>query len=99
MADPTLVAGLASAAATVLSGSFIFIGRKRERSDPNVRQAVSLTKQLMTDQRHDLDRCRRRVSSLERQLEKVRTDMQAEIDQLREELDYAHARIKTLGGP
>lgn len=94
MADSTLISGLATAGATIVTGTFVFIGRKKDRTDPNVRQAVSLTKQLMSDQRRDLDRCRRRVTKLERDLE----NREHTIDQLREELDYAHARIQQLGG-
>lgn len=96
MADSTLISGLATAGATVIAGAFVVIGRKRGSEDEGAeRTAVSLTKQLMNDQRRDLDRARKHIAKLEADV----AARDATLEQLRGELDYAHARIATLGGP
>lgn len=96
--DPTLITGLATAGATVVAAGLMRVGRRRtngEDDDSPERTAVSLTKQLMYDQRRDLDRARKHITELEAECERLREER----DQFRHELDYAHVRIAKLGGP
>ncbi len=94
--DPQIISGIAGAAGAIASAVLLRVGRRKGRNqDDNEHTAVSLTKQLMSDQRRDLDRGRRRIRELEAELKEVR----GERDQYREELDYAHIRIAQLGGP
>lgn len=95
MADSTLVAGLATAGATVVAAAIAWVGNRRRNGNNGENAAVSLTKQLMSEQRRDLDRARRRIGQLENEADAHREEM----DQLRHELEYAHARIQQLGGP
>lgn len=105
--DPQIISGIAGAAGAIASAVLLRVGRRKGRAQEDTETtAVSLTKQLMSDQRRDLDRGRRRIRELEEAAVQQRRDheaecvqLRAERDQYREELDYAHARIAQLGGP
>lgn len=108
--DSTLISGLATAAATISAAWLMRVGRKRRKANedttPEDEGVVSLTKQLMADKNRDLDRSRKRITLLESQIsvqakehDEERRRWHEERDQLRIELDYAHARIAKLGGP
>jgi FtsZ-binding cell division protein ZapB len=91
VADPQIVAGVAAAIGTVISGSFILVGRKKDGNG----NGVNLLKTVMDDKNREAARLRKELRDLQAQVDAV----EAERDHLRYELDYAHARLTALGDP
>lgn len=94
--DSTAISGIATAAATVAAAVLLRVSRpKRDPED----KGVSLTKELMDQQRADF---RSRIRDLERETRQLRAErdhVRTERDQLQHEVDFLNARNRELGGP
>jgi septal ring factor EnvC (AmiA/AmiB activator) len=99
--DSTTIAAIATGTSGVVAALLLRTGRKsgeRQEDDEQTAEGVSLTKQLMDQQRADF---RARIRDLERETRELRSERNracAERDQLRFENDFLNARIRELGG-
>jgi peptidoglycan hydrolase CwlO-like protein len=99
--DSTAIAGIATAASTIAAAVLLRSGRKsgNRQEDDEDQPGVSLTKQVVNQQRKDF---MRRIDELEAEIEdlrKSRDEARAERDTLQHELNYAQIRNKELNGP